>query len=228
MRVHVPVFDGTYWRVGRYFVNGNGVELHPRDVPSAREINHCCDFIRQRTRKLKSFNRRTTSYGLKHEAERWGTVGYVSNGSFIAAACSLGLSVAEAGIPNVYLQLRVERPHLSSRLGPDGYADSEVAPVDPAEVEDAERFVREVAISRRRLSAGWARALWTEMRRAFPAIGRPTPSLGALILACTRVGLGVRRYFVTGFFEVGAAVDEHAVERFITNNAVHKEQSNEG
>jgi|SRR5262249_4821815 len=45
--------------------------------------------------KLKSFNKRGTSYGLKHVAEH--DIGYVTNGAFIAAAIAEGFEVQREG-----------------------------------------------------------------------------------------------------------------------------------
>ena len=59
---------------------------------------------------LKSLNRRRTSYGWKHVAERWhkarGNPCYVSNGMFIAAALARGFRIERLpSDPNVYLNI---------------------------------------------------------------------------------------------------------------------------
>lgn len=65
--------------------------------------------------RRKTLNRKVTSYGLKHAAERAMRglgVGdpYVSNGAFIAAAIALGFRVEQIqGTPNAFLNLVVVR-----------------------------------------------------------------------------------------------------------------------
>jgi hypothetical protein len=56
-------------------------------------------------RKLKSFNRRGSSYGLKHVAEA--DIGYLTNGVFIAAAMAEGFRIErdDPGSPNVVLNI---------------------------------------------------------------------------------------------------------------------------
>jgi hypothetical protein len=54
--------------------------------------------------KLKSFNKRGSSYSLKHVAEH--DIGYVSNGVFIAAAIAEGFRVQRIGdSPNAWLNI---------------------------------------------------------------------------------------------------------------------------
>ncbi|MBI1252171.1 MAG: hypothetical protein GC189_11935 [Alphaproteobacteria bacterium] len=67
-----------------------------------------------------SLNRHATSYGYKHEVERWFAAtyqgnSYVANGMLIAAALHLGLRVRRAmhngrGTPNAYINLPQRRP----------------------------------------------------------------------------------------------------------------------
>jgi hypothetical protein len=61
----------------------------------------------QQFRKLKSLNKRGSSYGLKHRAEH--SIGYITNGVFIAAACAEGFQVVriENG-PNAWLNISSE------------------------------------------------------------------------------------------------------------------------
>jgi hypothetical protein len=57
--------------------------------------------------RLKSINRRTTSYGLKHVAAH--DIGYVTNGVFIAAAIAEGFVVQRAGNgPNAWFNISAQ------------------------------------------------------------------------------------------------------------------------
>jgi hypothetical protein len=58
---------------------------HPASVAAACNL----------PRRLKSFNKRGTSYGLKHIAEH--DMGYCTNGVFIAAAIAEGFRVRREG-----------------------------------------------------------------------------------------------------------------------------------
>lgn len=75
------------------------------------EVQTCADWLALQ-RPIKTLNRERTSYGLKHEVERWvdrtrKEHQYISNGAFIAAALGLGLTFKQVGwgSPNVYLNL---------------------------------------------------------------------------------------------------------------------------
>lgn len=68
-------------------------------------------------------NRKITSYGLKHEAERWAKEngmhgnagGYVSNGALLMAAHRLGFTITPCQVPrspNAYLNISQKRPML--------------------------------------------------------------------------------------------------------------------
>lgn len=73
-------------------------------APDPAEIERAKDWIRRYGRQRQSFNRRYTSYNLKHCAERWikatglryGGM-YVSNGAFIQAALDLGYRAEPVG-----------------------------------------------------------------------------------------------------------------------------------
>jgi hypothetical protein len=73
---------------------------HIRDPRSLAEFAAARGWLRQFA-KLKTFNKRGSSYALKHIAER--DIGYVSNGAFIAAAIAEGFSVQRVGnSPNAW------------------------------------------------------------------------------------------------------------------------------
>lgn len=55
---------------------------------SLAEVESLCEWIGRNLSPSKGINRRHTSYGLKHIAER--EIGYRSNGQFILAALLLG------------------------------------------------------------------------------------------------------------------------------------------
>ena len=73
--------------------------------PDARfQISCARQFIREFARRRKTINRKLgTSYGLKHQAERY--MGeYISNGAFIAAACLEAYAIEREG-PNACFSL---------------------------------------------------------------------------------------------------------------------------
>lgn len=82
------------------------------DDDFVEQFERSLEFL-QRCEKTKSANRRHTSYGWKHVAERWhrkthpGENPYIANGMFIAAALSLGFKVtaSEYGGPNCFLNI---------------------------------------------------------------------------------------------------------------------------
>jgi hypothetical protein len=74
-----------------------------RDSNCLAEFTAARGWLRQFA-KLKSFNKRGSSYGLKHVAEH--DIGYVSNGVFIAAAIAEGFNVQRIGnSPNAWLNI---------------------------------------------------------------------------------------------------------------------------
>jgi hypothetical protein len=64
--------------------------------------------------RRKSMNRRRTSYGLKHDAERM-SGDYVANGMMIAAALAMGFSAerTHAGSPNAYFNISSKETSLA-------------------------------------------------------------------------------------------------------------------
>jgi hypothetical protein len=91
------------------------------------EIAACADWIK-RQQPIRSYNLRHTSYGYKHSVERWfdergGPHLYVANGSFIAAALSLGFEAKldHPGSPNVHFTFseRTVRAPLSMPRAPE-------------------------------------------------------------------------------------------------------------
>jgi hypothetical protein len=70
--------------------------------------------------KLKAVNRRGTSYGLKHVAEK--EIGYLTNGVFIAAAIAEGFTVRQAGwrSPNVWLNVSSRAWRPECKMPPKG------------------------------------------------------------------------------------------------------------
>jgi hypothetical protein len=65
-----------------------------REPDSLAQFLAACRWLSQFA-KTKSLNRRGTSYGLKHIAER--DIGYITNGVFIAAAIAEGFRVRREG-----------------------------------------------------------------------------------------------------------------------------------
>jgi hypothetical protein len=90
-------------------LNANGYGTRDGCRKSIRAPDSLAQFIAAR-RWLRRFDKRKTlyqhgtSYGLKHVAE--GTIGYVTNGVFIAAAIAEGFRVRRAGDgPNALLNI---------------------------------------------------------------------------------------------------------------------------
>ncbi|RTL62153.1 MAG: hypothetical protein EKK42_32770 [Pseudonocardiaceae bacterium] len=73
--------------------------------PGVDEFIRATEFLSKFGRR-KSLNRKRTSYGLKHDAER-ATGDYVSNGMLIAAALAMGFATerTHAGSPNAYFNI---------------------------------------------------------------------------------------------------------------------------
>ena len=71
---------------------------------SLEQFETMCGWLRQFT-KIKTMNRTGTSYGLKHVAAR--SVGYCTNGVFIAAAIAEGFRVqpTDQGSPNALINI---------------------------------------------------------------------------------------------------------------------------
>src|SRR5689334_22103764 len=72
-----------------------------RGAPNPNQIKTAEGWIRVHCHPIKTINRKSYSYDLKHRAERWGSFlnqyfaaevfsSYVSNGAFIQAALNLG------------------------------------------------------------------------------------------------------------------------------------------
>src|SRR5664279_3385139 len=78
--------------------------LEPRSVDGFQKAREWLSAFTKTSR----FNRRATSYGLKHVAEH--TIGYVTNGMFIAAALAEGFRIDPRG-PSAYFNIsRVASP----------------------------------------------------------------------------------------------------------------------
>ncbi len=80
-----------------------------------REIQRAIEWLEQCSR-TKRIRRNETSYGYKHQAERWHggrgrCNGYVSNGALIAGAILLGFQVVRIdGSLNAYINVGMRRP----------------------------------------------------------------------------------------------------------------------
>jgi hypothetical protein len=100
----------------------NGIAYKPEDLRSekladaraemAAQLSEVAAAVRwlRSHRRSATFNKDSTSYGFKHQAERWskehGGPPYISNGSLIAAALGLGMEIRHIrGTPNVELPL---------------------------------------------------------------------------------------------------------------------------
>ena len=82
-----------------------------REVDSAEIWLAVCE-------QTKAINTRSSSYGLKHEAERWCRMrgheggGYICNGALLMAAVRLGFKVQRCSLtsPNAWLNISRRRP----------------------------------------------------------------------------------------------------------------------
>jgi hypothetical protein len=86
------------------------------DLEVRKQIPGAGLFLRQHYQQTKTMRRTVgTSYGLKHEAERW--LGrYISNGALIAAAYLEGCLIERDG-PNAYLSLSPTREYRRALRG---------------------------------------------------------------------------------------------------------------
>lgn len=98
-----PALDG--WGYHHWYTRRKEGEDRAREIQQdlltdevLREIATARDFIEIACTPRKTINRENSSYGWKHDAERWGRennrCGYVRNGAFIAAALLCGLELA--------------------------------------------------------------------------------------------------------------------------------------
>lgn len=112
-------------------VDANGIKCPPKTFrpPIQAQVEKCREFIRARCSKRNSINYKRTSYGLKHDVERWtreqgktydqiddwgrawtGDYFYVSNGAFIVAALLEGYRAERIRLgPNASFNLSVLR-----------------------------------------------------------------------------------------------------------------------
>ena len=74
-------------------------ELQQQLLDSTEEFEKACLWL-EKINKIKTINKQHSSYGLKHLAED--EIGYISNGTFIAAAINCGFNYkASETSPNV-------------------------------------------------------------------------------------------------------------------------------
>ena len=80
------------------------------------QVRLCCDWLQTFGRKTKTIRRQRSSYGYKHEVERWASSSgkhvYISNGAFIVAAKRAGYTIEQADhalSPNAFFNLAVAR-----------------------------------------------------------------------------------------------------------------------
>lgn len=78
-------------------------ELQQQLFDNVGEIDHVVNLL-QGIEKIKTFNERHSSYGLKHWAEKTAPNHYVSNGSFIVGAIVAGFKL-KINQPNAYFNI---------------------------------------------------------------------------------------------------------------------------
>ena len=71
------------------------------------EIEKAIEWIRANAEMRKTINKRYTSYGLKHIAERWAKE-YISNDSLIEAMCQCGYNIQRCSpsSPNYWFNIK--------------------------------------------------------------------------------------------------------------------------
>lgn len=72
---------------------------------NAERVAWLVRWIEDNYTRIKSANRQRSSYGYKHQAEKFAPDGYVANGEFIAAALIVGLHPTFQVGPNVYFNI---------------------------------------------------------------------------------------------------------------------------
>lgn len=89
-------------------------------LESVAAFEKACEWLEQ-IKKIKTINRKRSSYGLKHVAEK--DIGYITNGVFIAAAVHSGFEYKMYdNSPNVAFNMseksikQIEKRHYSTRL----------------------------------------------------------------------------------------------------------------
>ena len=96
-------------------VNANGFVTNEAHSPvNEKQFALAQQWLFERTTQQVRYNNKRTSYGLKHDAERWhvanGTGLYLSNGAFISAAISMGYKVRRiSDTPNAVLNIRINK-----------------------------------------------------------------------------------------------------------------------
>jgi hypothetical protein len=121
-----PGFDSYYAacrerKNARRALEGLPAEVRPQPTPITdpevrEQIPSARLFLRHNYQQTKTVRRGIgTSYGLKHEAERWAGT-YICNGALIAAACLEGCLIERDG-PNAYFSLSPTREYRRALRG---------------------------------------------------------------------------------------------------------------
>ncbi len=71
------------------------------------QIQHCINWIGKYCRKTNTINRKRSSYGLKHDVERWAGT-YISNEAFKSAAAICGLKSTPSA-KNEYYNIYIKK-----------------------------------------------------------------------------------------------------------------------
>jgi hypothetical protein len=82
--------------------------FHTDEMPDINQVQTCINWLNS-IKRTKTINKRSSSYGYKHEAERAYKT-YVTNGAFIAAVIHLGIPYEKIpGTPNIFVALSQKR-----------------------------------------------------------------------------------------------------------------------
>jgi len=99
-----------------------GFDLGAPELPDARMVSICLEWIGKYCRPRKTINNAHGSYGLKHVVETWATsrratgTEYISNGSLIAAFIRAGYRcVREGDGPNAVFNFQYIGPKVGER-----------------------------------------------------------------------------------------------------------------
>jgi len=79
-------------------------------MPDETLAGYAAEWLQTNAKPRKTINKRHSSYGLKHTAEKTAPGNYITNGAFILAALRLGYRVqADMVSPNVFFNISILR-----------------------------------------------------------------------------------------------------------------------
>lgn len=106
------------------FINDEGLGEESKTKPDFAQVAWCRRFLREETVMTEEINEQRTSYGLKHEVEKWASAKelyehvHISNGAFIQAAKQEGFWVQDEMPLNAKFNLCLKRERSFRGAGP--------------------------------------------------------------------------------------------------------------